>query len=333
MNLRPLGPTGIEIAPLVLGTMNFGYPTSAEESASILHRAIDAGITLVDTADVYAGGASEQIIGDALAESGSRDRVLLATKVGMARGDGPPETWHRKEHLVASCEQSLRSLRTDHIDLYQLHRPSHVVPQEETLAALDELVRAGKVRFVGASTFPAWMVMEGLATAAAHDLPAFVSEQPPYNLLDRRIENELIPLCRRHDLAILPWSPMAGGVLTGRYTSADPADYPEDSRARRTARIRGRVNDAGLEVARRLAPLAAERGLTLGQLALLWTKDQPGITAPIVGPRTLAHLDEALVVLDRTLDDEARAACDDLVPPGNAVTDFHDTSGWMRARI
>jgi aryl-alcohol dehydrogenase-like predicted oxidoreductase len=329
VNRRPFGTTGVAIAPLVLGAMNFGDPASPAESTVMLNRAIDAGITLVDTADTY--GASERVVGDALAASGRRDEVLLATKVGYPRGDAPPGHWHRREHIVASCERSLRRLRTDHIDLYQLHRPSSVVPQEETLGVLGDLVEAGKVRWIGSSTFAAWMVMEELAVAREHNLPAFVSEQPPYNLLDRRIENELLPLCERYGLAVLPWSPLGGGVLTGRYDSVDRV--PEDSRAARLPHVRDRVTEAGLGVASAVAELARERGLTTSQLALLWVKDQPGVTAPIVGPRTLAQLDDALAVLDRSLDDDARAACDALVHPGNAVVDFHNMAGWMRATV
>jgi 1-deoxyxylulose-5-phosphate synthase len=326
---RAFGTTGVAIAPLVLGAMNFGAPTPPAEAARMLDRAIDAGVTLVDTADVY--GESEQVLGDALAASGRRDDVLLATKVGLPRGDGPPDRWHRREHIVGSCEQSLRRLRTDHIDLYQLHRPSSVVPQEETIGALGELVEAGKVRWIGSSTFAAWMVMDELAFAREHGLPAFVSEQPPYNLLDRRVENELLPLCERHGLAVLPWSPLGGGVLAGRYESVE--QVPDDSRAARVWQTRDRLTEPGLRVAAALADLARERGLTTGQLALLWVKDQPGVTAPIVGPRTLAQLDDALAVLDRSIDDDARAACDDLVHPGNAVVDFHNTAGWMRATV
>jgi aryl-alcohol dehydrogenase-like predicted oxidoreductase len=329
VNLRPFGTTGVEVAPLVLGAMNFGDPTPPAESAIMLDRAIDAGITLVDTADVY--GESEQVVGDALAASGRRDDVLLATKVGLPRGEGAPGHWHRRAHIVASCERSLRRLRTDHIDLYQLHRPSTVVSQEETIGVLGELVEAGKVRWIGSSTFAAWMVMEELALARERNLPAFVSEQPPYNLLDRRIENELLPLCERHGLAVLPWSPLGGGVLTGRYDSTDR--LPDDSRAARLPQTRDRVTEAGLRVASALAGLARERGLTTSQLALLWVIDQPGVTAPIVGPRTPAQLDDALAVLDRALDDDARAACDALVHPGNATVDFHNTAGWMRATV
>jgi 1-deoxyxylulose-5-phosphate synthase len=329
MPRRPFGRTGVDIAPLVLGAMNFGDPTPPAESAIMLARAIDAGITLVDTADVY--GDSEQVVGDALAASGRRDEVLLATKVGLPRGDAPPGYWHRREHLVASCERSLRRLRTDRIDLYQLHRPSDVVPLEETIGVLGELVEAGKVRWIGSSTFPAWMVMDELAFARASDLPRFVSEQPPYNLLDRRIENELLPLADRYGLAVLPWSPIGGGVLSGRYDSVD--QLPEGSRAARLPLTRDRVTGPGLEVAAAVAELARARGLTTSQLALLWVKEQPGVTAPIVGPRTVEQLEDALAVLDRGLDDDARAACDVLVHPGNAVVDFHNTAGWMRATV
>ena len=216
----------------------------------MLDRAIDAGITLVDTADVY--GESEQVVGDALAASGRRDEVLLATKVGLPRGEGSPDRWHRREHIVASCDRSLRRLRTDRIDLYQLHRPSSVVPLEETIGVLGELVDAGKVRWIGSSTFAAWMVVDELAFARARNLPAFVSEQPPYNLLDRRIENELLPACERHGLAVLPWSPIGGGVLSGRYDSVDR--LPEGSRAARLPQTRDRVTEPGLAGRRRPSP-------------------------------------------------------------------------------
>src|SRR4051794_33524032 len=190
MRARRFGTTGVEIAPLALGAMNFGIATPPDEAAAMLARALDAGVTLVDTADVY--NTSKQVVGEALARTGRRDDVLLATKVGLPRGDGPPETWHRREHIVASCEASLRNLRTDRIDLYQLHRPSAVVPFEETLGVLGELVAAGKVRWIGTSTFAAWMIVDALATAREQGLPVVVSEQPPFNLLDRRAENELL---------------------------------------------------------------------------------------------------------------------------------------------
>jgi aryl-alcohol dehydrogenase-like predicted oxidoreductase len=325
---RTLGSSGLQVAPLCLGAMNFEDPTDRATSMRIVDIALDGGIDMIDTADVYSGGESEKIVGEALKANGKRDDIVLATKVGMMRDRAHgPDHWHRREHIVASCERSLESLQTDRIDLYQLHRPTFAgVPQEETLAAFAELTESGKVLHVGCSTHPAWMVMEALAIAERDGLPRYVSEQPPYNLLDRRIENELLPLCAKHDLGVLPWSPLAAGILAGRYAGG----VPDDSRATRRPQMSARLTAEGQQVADALAALAAERGLTAMQLALLWCKDQPGITAPIVGPRTVEQIEEALVVLDRELDDDARAACDELVPPGNAVADFHNTSTWTK---
>lgn len=323
---RPIGTTGMSTAPLCLGVMNFGDPTDATESARMVDVALDGGIDMIDVADVYAGGESEKILGAALAANGRRDDIVLATKVGMPRGKGDPAQWHQREHIIASCEQSLRSLQTDRIDLYQLHRPTFAgVPQEETLAAFGELIDAGKVRAVGCSTHAAWMVMEALAIAERDGLPRYASEQPPYNLVDRRIENELLPLCRKYELAVFPWSPLAAGILAGRYDQG----IPEGSRAQRRPQMEARISPAAVEAARELAALAKERGLTSSQLALLWCKDQPGITAPIIGPRTVEQLEDALGILDATLDDETRAACDALVPPGTFVANFHNTANWM----
>lgn len=282
---------------------------------------------MIDVADVYGGGRSEKLVGEALEANGRRDEVVLATKVGFPTGPGAPDQWHRREHIVASCEQSLRRLRTDRVDLYQLHRPSMLVPQEETLAAFDELVRLlGKVRFVGCSTHPAWMLMEALAIAQRDGLPAYATEQPPYNLLDRRIEQELVPLSGKYGLGLLPWSPLAGGILSGRYAGG----IPEGSRYPRRSWSRGRVTPRAVAVAEALGALARDRGLDSAQLALLWCKDQPGITAPIIGPRTPEQLAGALGVLERELDDDARARCDELVGPGEVVSDFFDTSGWAK---
>jgi aryl-alcohol dehydrogenase-like predicted oxidoreductase len=264
-------------------------------------------------------------------ENGRRDEVVLATKVFGSMGDGPNEQGVSRYHILKSCEDSLRRLQTDRIDLYQLHRPGLTVPQEETLRAFDDLIRAGKVRYIGCSTHPTWMVMEALATSEKYGLNRYISEQPPYNLLDRRIENELIPLAQKYDLALLPWSPLAGGILAGRYN--DPKSFPEDSRAALGEWFAQRVNQQGIEVALKLAELAAERDLTVAQLALLWVKDQPGVTSPIFGPRTLGHLEQALGILDKDLDQADIPLFDELVHPGNAVTDFHNSNDWMKARI
>jgi len=332
MEYRLLGRTGVRVSPICLGTMNFGGPTPEREAIDIVARALDAGINFIDTADVYTRGESERITGKALKESGRRDQVVLATKVFSPVGQGVNDRGGSRYHIIKACEDSLRRLGLDHIDLYQLHRPALEVAQEETLRAFDDLVRAGKVRYIGASTHPAWKVMEALALSEKHSLNRYVSEQPPYNLLDRRIENELIPLCEAHDLAVLPWSPIAGGILAGRYRSGEPA--PDGSRAALWGqRFATRVTEAGLDVAAEVARLADERGMTASQLALLWVKDQPAVTSPIYGPRTMAHMDDALPVLEMTLADEDRAIFDALVPPGNAVADFHDSNNWYKGRI
>jgi aryl-alcohol dehydrogenase-like predicted oxidoreductase len=334
MEYRPLGRTGVMVSSLCLGVMNFGGVTSPEDSIAMIDRAIDAGINFIDTANVYNAGQSEVVLGKALKANGKRDSIVLATKVNGAMGEGINDRGISRYHIMKACEDSLRRLQTDHIDLYQLHRPSLTIPQDETLRALDDLVRAGKVRYIGSSTFPAWMVMEGLATSERYNLVRFISEQPPYNLLDRRIENELVPLCQKYGIALLPWSPLAGGILAGRYSATSGASFPEGSRAvRMGATFQERVTERGVEVAQRVGELARERGMTASQFALLWCKDQPGITSPIIGPRTMAHLEDALAIADKKLDDADRALLDELVHPGTAVADFHNSNDWMKARI
>jgi 1-deoxyxylulose-5-phosphate synthase len=331
---RNLGRTGVQVSPICLGAMNFGGPTSEEDSVRIVDAAVDSGINFIDTANVYNAGESERIVGQALKQNGRRDQVVLATKAHGVMGPGPNDQGNSRYHLMRACEDSLRRLGTDHLDLYQIHRPSLEIPQDETLRALDDLVRSGKVRYIGCSTHPAWMVMEALMVSERLGIARYISEQPPYNLLDRRIENELVPLARRYGMALLPWSPLAGGILAGRYN--DSESVPEGSRLERSggeSPFGQRVSRRGVEVARALAPLAQERGLTQSQFALLWCKDQPGVTSPIIGPRTMEQLDDALQVLEMRLADQDRARLDELVGPGNAVSDFHNSNNWMRARI
>ena len=328
MNYRLFGRTGVRVSPLCLGAMNFGGVTNEADSIRIVHAALDAGINFVDTANVYNAGQSEVVVGKAL--EGKRDQVFLATKVHGRMGEGPNDEGNSRLHILKACEDSLRRLNTDTIDLYQIHRPNPEIPIDETLGALTDLVRAGKVRYVGCSTHPAWMVMEALGVSERRGFARYVSEQPPYNLFDRRIENELVPLALRYDLALIPWAPIAQGLLAGRYASV--TDYPDDSRA---ARLRGsiyaeRITPRGIEAGQKFTAIARDHGKTPGQLALCWCKDQPGITAPIVGPRTLEQLQELLPVLDMTLSEAERAACDALNPPGGAVVNFHNTSGWMK---
>ncbi len=332
MQYRQLGRTGVFVSPLCLGTMNFGGPTAEDDAIEIIRRALDAGINFIDTANVYNAGESERIVGKALSQAGGRERIVLATKVYSPMGKDLNERGGSRFHVIQACEDSLKRLGVDHIDLYQLHRPALDIPQDETLRAFDDLIRAGKVHYIGCSTFPGWAVMEALSISEKYSLHRYVSEQPPYNLLDRRVENELLPLCEKYNLAVLPWSPVAGGVLTGRYTADDLK--PDGSRAQRWGkRFETRVTRRGLEVAAAVSKMAEERDLSTSQLALLWVKDQPQVTSPIYGPRTLAHLEDALPVLEMTLADEDRPLFDALVHPGNVVADFHDSNNWMKARV
>lgn len=277
MEYRSLGRTGVQVSPLCLGAMNFGGPTNEADSIAIIDAALEAGINFIDTANVYNKGESERIVGKALAQNGQRDNIVLATKAHGEMGSGPNDRGISRYHLIKACEDSLRRLQTDHIDLYQMHRPMAHIPQDETLRALDDLVRAGKVRYIGCSTFPAWMVMEALMTSAEQHLARYISEQPPYNLLDRRIENELVPLCQKYGLAILPWSPLAGGILTGRYSENKA---PQGSRAERNgpSPFSDRISERAVVAGQQVTKLAEARGMTAGQLALLWVKDQPGIS-------------------------------------------------------
>jgi len=315
-----------------LGTDNFANPTSKQESIRIINRALDAGLNLIDTSNTYAEGESERIIGEALVENGRRHQVLLATKAHYPVGPGPNDQGNSRLHLMKACEDSLSRLKTDYIDLYQLHRPSFEIPIDETLSALTDLVRQGKVRYIGSSTAPAWKVVEAVLVSELKNYARFVSEQPPYNLLDRRIENELVPLCQAYDLGILPWSPLGMGVLAGRYTDTDT--FPPDSRAKLRGGIYAeRITAPGIEVGRKFVQLANEHGIQPAQLAVLWIKDQPGVTAPLIGPRTLKQLEQFLPVMDMTLEQSLRSACDSLVPPGSAVANFHNSAPWMKMKL
>lgn len=333
MEYRKLGRSGVMVSPLCLGTMNFGGSTSEDEACAIMQKAVDAGINFFDTANVYTKGQSESITGRFLKENKLREQIVLATKVFGRVGDLPNEAGGTRYHIVKACEDSLQRLQTDHIDLYQLHRPPLTHPQEETLRAFDDLIRAGKVRYIGCSTHPAWMVMEAISISERYGLNRYVSEQPPYNLLDRRIENELVPLALRYQLALIPWAPLAQGVLAGRYRLGEPP-APDSRAVRMQATIYAeRITERGIAVGEKMVALAKQFGKTAGQMALLWCKDQPGVTAPIVGPRTMGHLEDALPVLEMKLSPEEQAACDALVPPGGVVSNFHNTAGWMKTPV
>lgn len=331
MEYRLLGRTGVKVSPLCLGTMNFGGPTGEADAIEIIHAALEAGINFIDTANMYSAGQSEIIVGKALQRK--RERVILATKVHFQMSDDPNDQGNSRRHILKACEDSLRRLNTDYIDLYQVHRPAMETPVDETLGALTDLVRAGKARYVGCSTHPAWMVMEALAASERYGYARYISEQPPYNLLDRRIENELVPLALRYNLAILPWAPLAQGLLAGRYSHE--AGLPADSRAARQpgSVYAERITPVGIQAGTNFSKMAERFGRTPGQMAVLWCKDQPGVTAPIFGPRTLNQLQDLLPVLELSLSDEERAACDRINPPGGAIVNFHNTAAWMKTSI
>jgi aryl-alcohol dehydrogenase-like predicted oxidoreductase len=340
MQYRTLGRTGVQVSALCLGTANFGRPSSERMSRRVMQAALDAGINIWDTANSYNEGESERIIGRFLKDTGQRERVFLATKVYYPVGDGPNDQGLSRYHIVRACEDSLRRLQTDRIDLYITHRSaSSIIPVDETLGALTDLVHQGKVLYIGCSTHPAWEIMEALMVSQQKGYARYVVESSPYNLLDRRVENERVPLCQKYGLAMLPWSPMAMGMLAGRYSLDEtiPEDkaFPKDSRA--AANPQGiyaqRINRRGLEVGARVPEIAARYGLTAAQLSVLWLKDQPGVTAPIIGPRNVEQLEEMLHIADLHADDDLRAAFDTLNPPGMAISNFHNTSGWMKATV
>ncbi len=328
MEYRFFGRTGIKVSPVCLGTYNFGDQTGVKAAAQIIQTSLDAGINFIDTADSYHHGKSEEIIGEVL--KGRRNQVVLATKVHYKTSESPNDQGNSRRHILKACEDSLTRLKTDYIDLYQIHRPSSHIPVEETLHACSMLVRSGKVRYIGTTTHPAWMILEAIYTSKNYNYPMYVSEQSPYNLLDRRIENEIVPMAQRYHLALLPWAPLAQGLLAGRYQAGQL--LPEDSRAGRLPEsiYAERITQQGISVGERFTRMALDFKKTPGQLALLWCKDQPGITAPIIGPRTLTQLTDLLPALEMSLSEEERTACEQINPPGGHITNFFNTSGWMK---
>jgi aryl-alcohol dehydrogenase-like predicted oxidoreductase len=318
MEHRTLGRTGVMVSPVCLGAMMFGAwgERDHDESVRIIHRALDAGINFVDTADVYSGGESEEIVGKALA-GGRRDHVVLATKVHGSMGDDPNEFGNHRRWIVTEVENSLRRLKTDWIDLYQIHRPEQDTDIDETLGALTDLVRAGKVRYIGSSTFPASQIVEAQWTAERRGRERFVCEQPPYSLLARGVEADVLPTCLRHGIGVIPWSPLAGGWLSGKWRK-DSGDLT----SRRSAMIPRRydlsipANQRKLDAADALARLADEAGLSLVEMAIAFVIRHPAVTAAIIGPRTMEHLESQLPAAGVELPDDLLDRVDEIVPPG-----------------
>src|SRR5215204_7136817 len=321
MEHRQLGRTGVSVSKMCLGAMMFGAwgETDHAESIRIIHAALDAGINFVDTADVYARGESEEIVGKALA--GRRDQVFLATKVHGKMGDDPNQFGNSRRWIIHEVESSLRRLGTDYIDLYQIHRPEADTDIDETLGALSDLVRQGKVRYIGSSTFPASQIVEAQWVARDRGRERFVCEQPPYSILARAIEADVLPTCLRHGMGVIPWSPLAGGWLSGKWRKGQ--DAPDSSRAQRMP-ARYDLSDPGnqrkLDAADALAQLADDAGLTLIQLALAFVLNHPVVTAAIIGPRTMEQLESQLGADELVLDAAILDRIDEIVPPGTTLS-------------
>ena len=331
MEYRHLGRTGVPVSTICLGCMNFGNSTPEDESIEIMDYAIDQGVNFFDTANVYSRGISETIVGKGL--KGKRDKIFLATKVhGRMADDNVMAYGNSRRHIIEQCEASLKRLQTDYIDLYQIHRPQSDMPIDETLRALDDLIRAGKVRYIGSSSFAAWQLMESLWVAKELGLNRFVCEQPPYHLLDRTIEREVLPMAQAYGIGIIPWSPLARGFLSGKYKRGEeiPGDsrFASDSSSSRPPQFQERAkqhfSDLGYGVLDVVEELAKEKECTPAQIAVAWLIAQPGVTSPIVGPRTKAHFEDNLGAVDIKFTDEELARLDAVAEPEEAIVPYRN---------
>ena len=320
MQHRPLGRTGVSVSQFCLGTMMFGSwgNPDHDESIRIIHAALDAGINFIDTADVYGAGESEEIVGKALA--GRRDDVVLATKFHNPMGEDLNQRGNSRRWIMRAVEDSLRRLGTDWIDVYQVHRPDPSTDVEETLSALTDLVRQGKVRYIGSSTFPASQIVEAQVAARDRNLERFVTEQPPYSILVRGVEADVLPTCARHGIAVMCYSPLAGGWLSGRWRK--DTGQQESSRAGRLPErfdLSNPYNQRKLDAVEELAHLAEQAGLTLIQLAIAFAASHPAITSPLIGPRTMEQLETQLAAADVVLTADVLDRIDEIVPPGITI--------------
>jgi aryl-alcohol dehydrogenase (NADP+) len=330
MRMRTLGRSGVQVSEYCLGAMMFGQwgESDHDESVRIIHRALDAGINFIDTADVYSAGESEEIVGKALV--GRRDETVVATKFFAPMGKDPNSHGGSRRWIMQEVENSLRRLDTDYIDLYQIHRPDDHADIDETLGALSDLVHSGKIRYFGHSTFPAEYIVEAQWTSERRNRERFVCEQPPYSILVRGIERAVLPTCARYGIGVIPWSPLAGGLLTGRYRKGEPA--PEGSRLSRgfgsqhQSERQQRAHEARLDAVELLLLIAERAGVSLTHLAHAFVLEHPHVTSAIIGPRTMEQLDDALAGLDVRLDNDTLDAIDDVVPPG---TDISGGDPWQ----
>ncbi len=330
MEYRALGRTGLKVSQLCLGTMMFGGKTDEQESFRIIDHAINEGVNFIDTADVYAGNESERIIGKALAGEGKRDNIILATKFNFANPADRNARGLSRRHVINACDASLKRLNTEWIDLYQMHRCSAAIPIDETLRALDDLVKAGKIRYIGGSMFPAWRIVESLWVAKELGLNRLICEQPAYHLLDRTAEREVIPGAQSFGMAVIPWGPLCGGLLSGKYNRDEQVEGARWQDGKDNANRR--ATDHTWEVLDFLRAMASDKGCSMSQLALAWNMAQPGVTAPIIGPRTFAQVEDNLQAVHVELTEEDLARIDDLVPPKGYVVRYYDEANAIDFR-
>ena len=341
MNYVPFGRTGLKISPLCLGCLNFGPTTGESESVAVIGRAVELGINVLDVADVYGGGDNERVVGRALRELGCRERMIVATKFTGRVAGADPAAAHpadpnaegaSRHHIMRACEASLHRLGTGHIDLYQLHSPRYDVAADETLRALEDLIRAGKIRYAGSCNDPAWKLAAAIHTAERSGAARLVSEQPPYSLLDRAVERELLPAAQSYDVAVIPWGPLANGMLTGKYRRGSGA--PAGTRFADRGQT-DHFTDAAYRVVDVVADLAAARGCTASQLALAWCRRHPAVTSVIIGPRDRAQLEDNVASLRMELSTDELATLDRAAPPGSSAVPYYLKSpeAWQPQRL
>lgn len=316
MRYRTLGRTGVQVSTLALGAMNFGAigRTTQDDATAIVDAALEAGVNVIDTADVYSSGQSEEMVGRAIA--GRRDDLVLATKAVLPMSDDPHHRGASRRWLVRALDASLRRLGVDHVDLYQMHRWDPETSDEETLSALTDLQRAGKIRAFGSSTFPAYRIVQGQWTARDRGLSRYVTEQPSYSMLQRGLEADVLPVTQEYGMGVLAWSPLASGWLSGAVRAGQPATTHRAAVLPDRFDLDAPHNRARLDAVEKLAKVADEAGLTLIQLALGFVTTHPGVTCALIGPRTLEHLHSQLAAADTVLDDDVLDAVDAIVPPG-----------------
>ena len=314
MEYRNLGTCGVKVSPVCLGTMMFGGPTDESESIRIMHKAADIGLNFFDTANLYTGGRSEEVVGKAIADR--RDQIVLATKGGTPQGSGPLEKGLSRRHLMCELEKSLKRLKTDYVDIYYAHVPDYDTPIEETLRTLDDMVRSGRARYIACSNFRAWRLCAALWTSDRLNLNRFVCVQPLYNIVNRDIEVELLPLCKECGVGVVSYSPLARGILTGKYKPGQ--SYPDGSRAARNdKRMReAELREVSLEISQEITTYCTKKGVRPSQFALAWVVANPNLTSVIVGPRTMEQFDDNVDFLDVTITEDDEAFVDNLVPPG-----------------